>query len=264
MLRDRALRAALATASLLLACFAAEPVYATCTSPAGNEGDQVYNYNYHTFQFCNGTSWLAYGGGSNCTASGSYSPTTPSHSGYFVLSGSTYNGNLSGLIGADAVCLSDLTTNTGWAGYSTANSNGQLVASKVHAFLCLSGGTGTVCNNLMPLTTYYFANAGNSSAGGASFTTDLNGIGPNDSANWSALNYFDGSYNYWTDRESGTNTAWINGSQGTIGCNSWATSSSGSDGVIGNSSQTTSLRWMTGSTSTGCNTTLNIICYVNP
>ena len=36
----------------------------------------------------------------------------------------------------------------------------------------------------MPLTTYYFANAGNSSAGGAYFTTNSSGLGPNDGARY--------------------------------------------------------------------------------
>ena len=48
----------------------------------------------------------------------------------------TWNGNLGGEIGANAKCYSDLTTNTGWMGYSTANSNGQLIVDKVKAFVC--------------------------------------------------------------------------------------------------------------------------------
>jgi hypothetical protein len=95
------------------------------------------------------------------------------------MSAGTYSSQLSGFpTGPDAACLSDITTNTGWKGYSTANSNGQLVAGKVHAFLCNAGD----CSNLMPLTTYVFANAGNSSAGGASFTTDAYGNGANNNA----------------------------------------------------------------------------------
>lgn len=126
-----------------------------------------------------GTSWLACGGGSNCTATGSYSPTTPSGSGHFVLTSTTYNGNLGGLSGADARCLTELTTNTSWRGYASANANGQLVAGTVHAALCISN-----CTNLMPLTTYFFAKVGDASAGGASFMSDSNGLAPNDSANW--------------------------------------------------------------------------------
>jgi len=81
-------------------------------------------------------------------------------------------GGLSPLNAADKLCLRELTTLTSWQGYSAAKSKGQLVASKVHAFLC-NGGSG--CNNLRPETTYYFANAGDSTVGGASFTTDSNG-----------------------------------------------------------------------------------------
>jgi hypothetical protein len=40
-------------------------LYATanaCVSPAGKEGDQIYSSGSHTWQFCNGTSWVAFGG----------------------------------------------------------------------------------------------------------------------------------------------------------------------------------------------------------
>ena len=133
------------------------------------------------------------------------SVTAPDGSGYFVLSHDTWTGNLGGLAGADAKCLSDLTTYTGWMGYATANSNGQLVAAKVHAFLC---SRNTVCDGLMPLTTYYFANAGNASAGGGYFTTDLSGYGPNDFVPWNAVNYFYGLYIYWSAHYQNTSTAW--------------------------------------------------------
>jgi hypothetical protein len=50
--------------SVLLMCFSAGPVYAgTCSNPQGNEGDIIYNRDFHTAQFCNGTSWMAMGGG---------------------------------------------------------------------------------------------------------------------------------------------------------------------------------------------------------
>ena len=47
----------------VLICFAAGSSYAACSSPAGNERDIRYNGDYHTYQFCNGTTWLAVGGG---------------------------------------------------------------------------------------------------------------------------------------------------------------------------------------------------------
>src|ERR1700730_10221475 len=47
----------------LLLCLESGPVYASaCSNPAGNEGDLQYNKDYHTYQFCNGTSWVVAGG----------------------------------------------------------------------------------------------------------------------------------------------------------------------------------------------------------
>jgi len=37
---------------------AAVPARAACTNPAGSEKDIMYNNDYHTYQFCNGTSWI--------------------------------------------------------------------------------------------------------------------------------------------------------------------------------------------------------------
>ena len=57
-----------------LACLAAGPAYADCTSPAGKEADRIYNSDYHTLQFCNGTNWVPFsgalasgGGGAGCS-----------------------------------------------------------------------------------------------------------------------------------------------------------------------------------------------------
>ncbi|HPF78603.1 MAG TPA: hypothetical protein PLF01_04840, partial [Alphaproteobacteria bacterium] len=36
---------------------------AACTSPAGAEGDQIYNTTHKTMQFCNGTNWISMKGG---------------------------------------------------------------------------------------------------------------------------------------------------------------------------------------------------------
>jgi len=46
---------------ILLTCLAAGPVHATCAGPTGNETDIIYNGAYHTYQFCNGTSWMPFG-----------------------------------------------------------------------------------------------------------------------------------------------------------------------------------------------------------
>jgi hypothetical protein len=159
-------------------------------------------------------------------------------SGYFVMSKDTWNGDLyssagagglSPLGAADKLRLRELTTLTSWQGYSTARSNGQLVASKVHAFLC-NGGSG--CNNLQPETTYYFASAGDTKAGGTSFTTDSNGNGPQDDATWSGVNYFGGDFSYWTDRDwLWSGSSYNNGTQSstTWGSDSWAANNSKSE-----------------------------------
>jgi hypothetical protein len=51
---------------------AAAQARAACTNPAGVEPQFVYNTDYHTYQFCNGTTWMAFGGGS-----ASYTGGTP-------------------------------------------------------------------------------------------------------------------------------------------------------------------------------------------
>ena len=42
---------------------AAGPARADCSNPADPEKSMVYNNDYHTYQFCNGTQWLSMGGG---------------------------------------------------------------------------------------------------------------------------------------------------------------------------------------------------------
>jgi len=274
---------------ILLACLAAGPVYgAACSSPAGNEADAIYNGGYHTWQFCNGTSWRAFAGaafqlvssgsgcinpqgneadqiynkdyhtwqfcnGTNWVSFGAASATWPN--GYFVLSKSTWNGNLGGRAGADALCLTELTTNTGWMGYSTANSEGLLVSGNVHAFLC----DGTECNILLPSTTYIFANANSASAGGASFTTDSMGYGPNDSQNWSGSTYFNTSANYWVATTAASSTEWIY-SQIASTCTGWTIASGNC--AYGTANSTTGSRWAA-TTALGSGTE-HLICYVNP
>ena len=114
----------------------------------------------------------------------------------------------------------------------------------------------------MPLTTYAFANAGNAAAGGATFTTDSNGLGLNDSANWSAANYFSATVNYWSRRStSGTTTAWSGPAAST--CVSFGSALSSQAASIGASGNTNEFRWGSG-TAQACNSTLSLICYVNP
>lgn len=57
-----------ATSALFLLLFAvlllaASPARAGCTNPVRGEGSIVYNSDYHTPQFCNGTTWMSMSGG---------------------------------------------------------------------------------------------------------------------------------------------------------------------------------------------------------
>lgn len=79
MLRHTKLRA-LAALTILLACFVAKPVHAACTNPAATEADIIYNRDFHIYQYCNGTSWVAYGGGIGSGAMSFISTQTASNS----------------------------------------------------------------------------------------------------------------------------------------------------------------------------------------
>lgn len=237
-----------------------QPLYlgsTTATCSSGTEGQQRYNATSKAMEYCNGSAWTGL-----VSVQSTPSPTAPSGSGYFVLTGTTYNGNLGGLPGADSRCLTELaTTYTTWNGYTDANSRGLLIAAKVKAFLC----NGTVCNNLMPLTNYYFARANSTTAGGAFFTTDSSGLGPQDAANWSAANYFSGTYSVWSNRATTGGTLWSAATAGaatTNHCTTWSLAS-GSGGRYGAVSNTTALRWNAGASLT-CDNNLSLICFVNP
>ena len=46
---------------VLVFLLAIRPAFAACTNPAGIEQQFLYNTDYHTYQFCNGTNWVASG-----------------------------------------------------------------------------------------------------------------------------------------------------------------------------------------------------------
>ena len=123
---------------------------------SSHEGLTRYDSTAHALYYCNGAAWTQI----EPVQSTPVETANPA-SGYIVMSGNTYDGNLGWTTGANALCLSDLTTNTGWQGYSTANSRGLLNSAHVFAFLC----NESTCTSFSALTTYYFANAGNASAG---------------------------------------------------------------------------------------------------
>jgi hypothetical protein len=219
----------------------------SCT--ANNAG--AIRYTSGALQYCNGSSWTMTNTVSNIGAVG-----------YFVLSKTTYDGNRGGMSGANANCLTELTTNTGWKGYSTALASGQLVAGNVFAFVCDTTTTHE-CNILHPSSTYTFANANDGTAGGATFATDAQGYGPGDSANWSGLTYFNTAATYWTGFSAVSATT-INYSPSTNQCTGWSTNSSGTLGLTAISNSTTSTRWANGGGNLGCNLAENLVCIVNP
>jgi hypothetical protein len=179
--------------------------------------------------------------------------------GYFVLTNSSWNGNLGGLSGANAKCLAELTSNTAWKYYSDANAAGLLSSAHVAAFLC----QGTQCQNLSPNTTYYFARVGSATTGGGSFTTDNKyGLGPGDSSNWSGSSYFGGNFSYWTSRAGGDNLLFPMTSQSTDDCNNWSATTFHS-GDLGSSATTDMRRWVN-TTHSACLGSARLICAVSP
>lgn len=183
----------------------------------------------------------------------SYGDVTPSPGGhYLVATKSGYNGNLGGLSGANAKCLSDLVLYE-WNGKYNVTLN----SSTVKAFLC----DGSSCQNFSPTQTYAFAAADDLVSGGGTFTTDVNSLGPNDAANWSGASYFGATGNAWTGRASTSATQWAN-SSGANHCLGWTDSTSGNTGDRGTFNSTGATRWLAG-TATACNTTTRkLLCIV--
>jgi hypothetical protein len=176
--------------------------------------------------------------------------------GYLIQSSATWNGNLGGLSGANAKCLSDVTNND-WRGKSTA---GTITAGRVQAFLCDS----STCNNLRPNTTYMVSRSDDPIAGGMTFKTDDNGRGLNnkiyfdvDDKIWRANTY------YWTNRGTVDAQTWASTAKSSASnhhCNNW--SSTATNGHRGNSGYNDQGRW--DSNTTSCNNAQFLICIVQP
>src|SRR5690348_3302937 len=93
----------------LLAFLPAAPIYAGCPKPTGNEKDIIYNDDYHTYEFCDGTQWISMGkpiAGRGVAAG----------AGYFVMTKTAFKGNFNStgdnLNAPNARCLTELTTET--------------------------------------------------------------------------------------------------------------------------------------------------------
>jgi hypothetical protein len=247
---------------------------AGCSNPAGAEGAMIYNNDYHYPQFCDGATWRrAGGGGAAKVVCNGASCVTPGSVGYIVLSHDTWNGDLKtagaaacggtcadGAAGADALCLSDLTTYD-WKGKADASSRSLLVSAHVTGM----APVGYSCHGPVANTVYVFAKSGDTTAGGAMMVTDASGYGPGDWGYWAASAYFNGKWTYWMGQQ-GTNgwSSWgacSTGSPQDSRCNSWTTSTSGG-GYGGLYGLTTVNRFDNG---TGdCSGTQHLICFVNP
>ena len=174
--------------------------------------------------------------------------------GYFVLTGTTWDGDLGGLAGANAKCLDELTDHP-WKGKGDASA---LTSENVEAFLC----SDTECQNLLPYTEYKFAVARNPAYGGAKFTSDMYGKGPGDQTNWGGATYTGGNYIYWTGRGGLNDSTW--GDALTYGtCSSWTYNGLMYVwGTTGQSNAATTNRWYIPAQT--CGSDRHLICMVHP
>jgi hypothetical protein len=234
---------------------------ASCSSTDAGE----LKYTGGVLSFCNSSNWQT-------VLYGTTTATTPifaAGAGYVVLTSGSWNGNFGGLSGANADCLSDLTANN-WMGKSTAVAAGQLTSGNVVAWLCNSSS----CNNWFANSTYYFAASGNTSAGGATITTDATGVAgysgsyyssTSDGNQWSAVNYFDTTATYWTgngpDYASWVPYSYYSGNTAYY-CNDWTNSTTSDYGIDGISTASNVNRWT--NAAVYCTSTLQLICLVQP
>lgn len=193
-------------------------------------------------------------------------PIFAAGAGFFVVTNGTWDGNLGGLSGANAKCLTDLTNND-WMGKSTAQAAGIFIAAKVRAWLC---DTGT-CNNVTALVPYYFAKSGETATGGATITpggssnmgASVGSAHNPDGNQWSALNYFNNDYQYWTNRSSSLASASVTPLDTSDACSGFTSNSNAAFATVGRSSTNNNSRWDNGA-AVACNNTRHLICLVGP
>ena len=212
------------------------PSTATCASALS--GMLRFTSSTSTWEYCNGTAWTTW--------------TRPT--GYLVQTLTKWNGNLGGLSGADAKCLTELDTTYNWKGKATA---GTLTAARVKSFLC----DGTTCNNLRANTPYLLAVANSTTSGGLGFITDSSGRGPNAQTFWDAVLWSNVS-NSWTNRGTVDAYTWATTPKGANHCTNWTSGLVGVTGGIGNAGWVDAQRW--DKVTNTCNTANFLICMVNP
>lgn len=178
--------------------------------------------------------------------------------GFFVLTETSYTGNLGGLTGANALCLTELQSKN-WLGKTQAT----LSSDTVRAFLC----DDSTCQDPLGNSQYRFAAAGSVGDGGESFQTDFYGRGPGDSEAWHAGEEEFGASEFWWSgyRGQDSDQYWgvVEPSQNNandFNCGNWTTN--GANGRYGYTSQTGSERW--NFSETGCSNPRRLICLVDP
>jgi hypothetical protein len=229
-------------------------------------GAQRYNTTLSAIEFCNGGEWLQL----LSPTPPADPPTVPTLIGYFVMTSGTWNGNLGGVQGANTLCYNDLLAND-WMGKATAVANGQLNPTNVRAFICGPGQYTGACNNATPNGTYQFARSGDVGVGGASFTANSSGFGPNNSVAWAGATYFNTSQRYWSGRTSTSASIWADGDVawaafGGDSCAYYTSSSAARFSAFGDPTTSNAGRWQSGGYGWGrtCNQTAALVCFVHP
>jgi hypothetical protein len=110
---------------------------------------------------------------------------TPAAQGYLVEVLARQSGAMGGLAGADARCLTELTTNA-WVGKAAASAAGQLVSSNVWAWLC----TQASCRAFVPGDSYQYASTVATTRGGALFVATAEGYLPDDDHSFQDVDVF--------------------------------------------------------------------------
>ena len=132
---------------ILLACLGAGSAEAGCSNPAGNEADIIYNVGYHTYQFCNGTNWIAFGGagggvvsalgcGGNTGSLSSQQQTTITVTGGCAVTFKVWGAGAGG--GSDTTCSTGVEGTGGGGGYATIT----VTPSVATTYYLVVGGKG--------------------------------------------------------------------------------------------------------------------------
>ncbi|MEH6575670.1 MAG: hypothetical protein V7731_01205 [Amphritea sp.] len=206
-------------------------------------GNIRYDSSSTCTEYCNGTAWT-------CPSGGGGGSSTP---GYLVQTATTWDGNLGGLSGADAKCLTELKDTYGWKGKSDA---GTLTEARVKAFLC----DGSTCNNAQADTYYITAWANNTANGGLVILTDSNGRGPGLENEWQEDN-FDNLADYWTARGGSNAELWDNTPAG-LHCSNWSSNSIALEGTTGGASRLDFQKWNDGEVT--CDFSMSLLCIIAP